>query len=67
MIHNLDQMTATLNDSKLFGSRISIAKSSVKNLENIVRRLYRYFSHTFHHHADIFYEFEVINIILNIK
>lgn len=63
MIHNLDQMTATLNDPKLFSSRISIVKSSVKNLENIVRRLYRYFSHTYHHHQDIFYEFEVFLII----
>ena len=58
MIHNLDQMTSTLNNSKLFSSRISINKSSVKNLENIVRRLYRYFSHTYYHHQETFYEFE---------
>jgi hypothetical protein len=58
MIHNLDHMTATLNSSKLFSSRISINKNSVKNLENIVRRLYRNFSHTFYHHQETFYEFE---------
>ena len=58
MIHNLDQMTSTLNNSKLFSSRISINKSSVKNLENIVSRLYRYFSHTYYHHQEVFYEFE---------
>jgi hypothetical protein len=59
MIHNLDQMTSTLNSSKLFSSRVSINKTSVKSLENIVRRLYRYFSHTYYHHPEIFHEFEV--------
>jgi hypothetical protein len=63
MIHNLDQMTGTLNDPKIFPSRISVSKSSVKSMENIVRRLYRYFSHTYHHHSDIFFEFEVIYFI----
>jgi hypothetical protein len=51
-------MTSTLNNPKYFPSRISINKDSVKHLESIVRRLYRYFSHTFFHHYEIFYEFE---------
>lgn len=58
MIHNLDQMSANLNSSKLFSSRVSIDKSSIKTLENIVRRLYRYFSHCYFHHKTIFDEFE---------
>ncbi len=63
MIHNLDQMTTILNNSKLFSSRVSIKQSSMKNFENIVRRLYRFFSHTYFHHRDIFNEFEVILFI----
>jgi len=63
MIHNLDNSTAILNNSKKFSSRVQISSSSVKDLESIVRRLYRVFSHAFYHHKEIFYEFEV-NIIL---
>ena len=58
MIHNLDQMTANLNSSKLFSSRVSIDKSSVKILEGIIRRLYRFFSHCYYHHKPIYLEFE---------
>jgi len=39
--------------------RISIPKSSIKNLVPIVRRLYRLFSHTYFNHREIFDEFEV--------
>jgi len=58
MIHNLDQMSANLNSSKLFPSRVSIDNSSIKETENIIRRLYRYFSHCYFHHKLIFEEFE---------
>ena len=58
MIHNLDQMSANLNSSKLFPSRVSIDNSSIKETENIIRRLYRYFSHCYFHHKLIFDEFE---------
>jgi len=46
MIHNLDKMNVNLNNSKLFSSRVSIDKINLKILEKIVRRLYRYFSHS---------------------
>ena len=59
MIHNLDQMTSILNNSKLFTSRVSIKNNSLKNFDSIVRRLYRFFSHTYFHHKDIFQDFEV--------
>lgn len=58
MIHNLDDMSANLNSSKFFSSRVSIDKASIKTLEGIVRRLYRYFSHCYYHHKNIFDEFE---------
>jgi hypothetical protein len=44
MINNLNQMNANLNSSKLFPSRVNIDNSSIKETENIIRRLYRYFS-----------------------
>lgn len=58
MIHNIDQFTVTLNNSKYFNSRVAIQSSSLKHLEKIVCRLYRVFSHTYYHHLDIFNEFE---------
>ena len=58
MIHNLDKMSANLNNSKLFSSRVSIDKTNLKTLEEIVRRLYRYFSHSYFHHREVFDEFE---------
>lgn len=58
MIHNIDQFTSTLNNSKYFSSRVAIPSSSLKHLESIVRRLYRVFSHTYFHHMDIFTDFE---------
>ena len=58
MIHNLDQMSSNLNNSKMFASRVSIDKSSCKILEGIIRRLYRFFSHCYFHHRAIFDEFE---------
>ena len=58
MTHNLDKMSANLNSSQLFSSRVSIDENNLKILEEIVRRLYRYFSHSFFHHKDIFDEFE---------
>jgi hypothetical protein len=59
MIHNLDHSTALLNNSKYFASRVSINTNSIKHLENVVRRLYRLFSHAYFHHMDIFNDFEV--------
>jgi len=64
MIHNLDNSTAILNNSKIFSSRVTISQSSVKHLESIVRRLYRVFSHAFYHHKNIFDEFEVLFVYL---
>jgi hypothetical protein len=58
MIHNLDLMSSSLNSSKLFSSTVSIDKSSMKTLEDIVRRLYRYFAHCYYHHKEVFDEFE---------
>ena len=63
MIHNLDQMTSILNNSKLFSNRLQIKSSSLKNFDSIVRRLYRFFSHTYFHHRDIFQDFEVFFIL----
>jgi hypothetical protein len=56
MIHNLDQSTSILQNVKNYSSRVSIPE--VKNLDTIVRRLYRLFSHTYYHHREIFNEFE---------
>lgn len=58
MIHNIDQFTLILNNSKYFGSRVTIPNSSSKYLDKIVTRLYRIFSHTHFHHLDIFMDFE---------
>ncbi|MCQ2818762.1 MAG: Mob1/phocein family protein [archaeon] len=58
MIHNLDQMSSNLNSSKYFSSRVSIDKSNMKYLEEIIRRLYRYFSHCYFNHPNIFSDFE---------
>lgn len=58
MIHNIDQFTSILNNAKYFSSRVAIPETSLKKLEDIVRRLYRIFSHTYFHHLDVFGEFE---------
>ena len=58
MLHLLDHSTSTLLDPKNFKSRNEISKSQSKNLESIVRRLYRIFSHTYFHHEEIFNQFE---------
>ena len=57
MIHNIDQFTLTLNNSKYFKSRVAIESSSSRYLDKIVSRLYRIYSHTHFHHSDIFQEF----------
>lgn len=48
MIHNLDQSTSVLLNIKNYASRVSLTET--KNLDTIVRRLYRLFSHTYHFH-----------------
>ena len=48
MVHNLDQSTSILLNIKNYSSRVSI--SETKNLDTIVRRLYRLFSHTYYFH-----------------
>lgn len=58
MIHNLDQFTSTLNNSKYFPSRVTINSSAMKHVDSIVRRLYRIYSHTYYHHLEIFNDFE---------
>ncbi len=59
MVHNLDHSTAILNNAKNFSSRVTISQNSAKSLDNIVRRLYRVFSHAFYHHEPVFIDFEV--------
>ena len=58
MIHTLDHATAIIHNNNYFSSRVSIPASSMKHLLQIVRRLYRFFAHTFFHHRAIFMEFE---------
>ena len=60
MIHNLNYAATTLLNTKSYSSRVSIPASSIKSLEQIVRRLYRFFAHTYFYHREIFDEFEVI-------
>merc|ERR1712137_4868 len=57
-IHTLKQTADTLNDTKLFYSRVSIPKGSVKHFQSISRRLYRLFAHCFFHHREVFDAFE---------
>merc|ERR1711879_337191 len=57
-IHTLKQTADTLNDTKLFHSRVSIPKGSAKHFQSMCRRLYRLFAHCFFHHKDIFEEYE---------
>jgi hypothetical protein len=59
MIHNLNYAATTLLNTKSYSSRVSIPASSIKSLEQIVRRLYRFFAHTYFYHREIFDEFEV--------
>lgn len=58
MIHNLDKASSALNSSKMLSSRVSFDKANIKILAEIVRRLYRCFSHCFYHHKMIFDDFE---------
>lgn len=55
MVHNLDQSTSILLNIKNYSSRVSLTET--KNLDTIVRRLYRLFSHAYHFHLEIFQEF----------
>jgi hypothetical protein len=57
-IHSLDGATALLNNNKYFPSRISIPESSSSYFQNISRRLYRIFAHSYFQHRDVFFEFE---------
>lgn len=57
-IHTLKQTSDTLNDTKLFHSRVSIPKGSAKHFQSIARRLYRLFAHCFFHHREVFDAFE---------
>lgn len=58
MIHSLDHSTGIIQNSNNFNSRVTIPASSTKHLNNIVRRLYRLFAHTYFHHKEVFDEFE---------
>ena len=57
-IHTLKQTSDTLNDTKLFHSRVSIPKPAAKHFQSIARRLYRLFAHCFFHHREVFDQFE---------
>lgn len=59
MIHNLDQSTSILQNMKSLTNGVTISPNSIKNIEPIVRRLYRLFSHTYYNHIDVFKDFEV--------
>ena len=50
MIHNLDKISANLNSTEYFPSRVSIDLNNIKKLDDIVRRLYRFFSHCYFNH-----------------
>ena len=54
MIHQLDHAESILKDPKNFNDLNSISDSSVKYLQSIARRVYRVFSHTYHHHETVF-------------
>ncbi|ORZ05896.1 preimplantation protein 3 [Lobosporangium transversale] len=58
LTHTLDGASALLNNVKVFPSRICVPEGSVKNFQNIARRLYRIFAHAYFHHRDIFDAFE---------
>ena len=58
MTHTLDHVTALLLNNKLFASRHNIPQSGAQFLVNIVRRLYRFFTHSYFAHRDTFLEFE---------
>ena len=58
MIHTLDNATAVLHSNNFNRVAIPADSDSKKHLHNIVRRVYRIFSHTYYHHTQIFEEFE---------
>jgi hypothetical protein len=58
MIHNLDHATFTLQNGDLYSTRLNISDQGIKNLQPIMRRLYRIFSHSEYYHKDFFDEFE---------
>ena len=71
IVHTVEWSSNMLNSSKIFPSRykkikelkpiirISIPENSLKQMHNIARRLYRIFAHTWHHHKELFSEYEV--------
>ncbi|CAG8631319.1 4279_t:CDS:2 [Paraglomus occultum] len=59
IVHTLDQSISSLNDPRLFPSRMSIPATSLKNYQEISRRLYRIFAHAYFHHREIFEAFEI--------
>ncbi|KAH6562055.1 hypothetical protein BASA50_009836 [Batrachochytrium salamandrivorans] len=59
IVHTIDGAAALLNNSGMFPSRITIPKESTKHMQNIARRLYRIFAHTWYHHKELFVEFEM--------
>ncbi|KAJ3395066.1 MOB member 4, phocein [Lobulomyces angularis] len=58
IVHTIDSTTQLLHNSIKFPSRISIPASSGKHFQDMARRLYRIFSHTWFQHKEIFEEFE---------
>ena len=59
MTHNLDSFAVYLNNTKNFGSRMVIDGKVTKKLDDIARRMYRLFSHTYARHPDTFFAFEM--------
>ncbi|KAJ3341713.1 hypothetical protein HDU93_004347 [Gonapodya sp. JEL0774] len=58
IVHTLDGATALLNSHRHFPSRVSIPEPSIKQFQNIARRLYRVFAHAWFSHREIFLECE---------
>ncbi|KZT56037.1 Mob1/phocein [Calocera cornea HHB12733] len=58
-LHTIDHITATLNSSKNFPSRLSIPQTSQRHISAIARRLARVFAHAYFHHREVFEESEV--------
>ncbi len=66
MIHNLDHATHIITKVHIGPKSINISQETIDSYSLIMRRLYRIFSHSFFHHNQIFIEFEVLLLFLEI-
>lgn len=57
--HTYDSAIVSLTSSKIFPSRISIAKGTAQqHISPLARRLYRVFAHAYFEHREVFQDFE---------